>query len=152
MVEFTVPGPPVAAARARFARVGNHVRTYAPKGNVDYTARVRDAFLRQIDDEALAAAPFPRGVPLQIEATFYFPRPKGHFGTGRNADKLKASAPKWHTTKPDVDNCLKLLKDALKGLAWHDDSQIARYGQVEKLYVENNPRTELRISAIDNHP
>jgi Holliday junction resolvase RusA-like endonuclease len=40
----------------------------------------------------------------------------------------------------------------LKGLAWHDDSQIARYGQVEKLYVENNPRTELRISAIDNHP
>jgi Holliday junction resolvase RusA-like endonuclease len=148
MVEFTVPGPPVAAARARFARVGNHVRTYSPGKNVDYMARVRDAFLRQVSDEALSEAPFPRGVPLSIEVVFYFPRPKGHYGTGKNANRVKASAPQFHTTKPDVDNCIKLLKDALKWLAWHDDSQIARYSHIAKVYVESNPRTEIQITAL----
>ena len=34
--------------------------------------------------------------PLKLEVTFFFPRPKGHFGTGKNAGILKATAPLFH--------------------------------------------------------
>lgn len=30
----------------------------------------------------------------------------------------------WHGIKPDSDNCIKSLKDSLKGLVWADDSQV----------------------------
>ena len=31
--------------------------------------------------------------PVRVTLMFRFPRPKGHYGTGRNADKVKDSAP-----------------------------------------------------------
>lgn len=57
-----------------------------------------------------------KGQPLGAEVTFTLPRPKGHYGTGRNADQLKASAPAHpvsHTTG-DVDKLLRLALDALQ--------------------------------------
>lgn len=47
----------------------------------------------------------------------------------------------WVTGKPDVDNITKLISDALNGIAYADDSQIAqlfvtrRYGRSESVYV-----------------
>lgn len=66
--------------------------------------------------------------PCQVEITLYFPRAKGHFGTGKNSAKLKDSAPNYHLKKPDADNCAKAILDALSeksgiGL-WKDDTQV----------------------------
>lgn len=62
--------------------------------------------------------------PVGIVITFVFPRPKGHFGSGKNAARLKASAPKRHTVKPDATKLMRSTEDALKGIVWADDSQI----------------------------
>jgi Holliday junction resolvase RusA-like endonuclease len=63
-------------------------------------------------------------VPIVLEMVFYRPRAASHYGTGRNADLLKASAPAYPATKPDVDKLTRAILDALKGVAWHDDGQV----------------------------
>lgn len=41
----------------------------------------------------------------------------------------------WHTAKPDLDNIIKLVKDALPGIAYDDDAQVVGYpGEPIKLY------------------
>lgn len=70
--------------------------------------------------------------PLVLEARFILARPKGHYGTGRNAGTVKASAPRFPTTKPDTTKLLRCLEDALTGVVWHDDAQIvAQYAWKE---------------------
>lgn len=62
--------------------------------------------------------------PVGLTVEFYLPRPVAHMGTGRNAGQVKASAPIWHITMPDLDKTLRSTGDALTGLAYRDDRQI----------------------------
>lgn len=78
----------------------------------------------------------PLAGPVMVSAVFSLPRPKGHYGTGRNAGQVKASAPPVPSGKPDVDKLARALLDGLTmGGAWSDDAQVVelatmkRYGQ-----------------------
>jgi Holliday junction resolvase RusA-like endonuclease len=53
--------------------------------------------------------------------------------------------------KPDLDNVAKLILDALNGVAWHDDNQIARL-TISKVYGKK-PHTDVEIETIEgvNH-
>lgn len=77
----------------------------------------------------------PLDEPIRLDVTFCMPRPKHHYGTGRNADVLKASATDWHTTKPDRTKLLRSTEDALTGIVWRDDSAIVD-GSLRKIYGE----------------
>lgn len=68
--------------------------------------------------------------PVAVRLAFHFPRPKGHFGTGKNAGTIKASAPRRHIVKPDIDKLERAIYDALTGIVWKDDSQVWK---VEKI-------------------
>lgn len=80
--------------------------------------------------------------PIDLRICFLFLRPKSHFGTGRNAHKLKASAPEYHTKKPDTTKLVRCAEDAMKGIVWADDSQVVCqlpvkvYGQVQGAAIE----------------
>lgn len=58
--------------------------------------------------------------PIKLSLTFHLPRPKNHYG----AKGLKASAMIEHTKKPDLTKLVRCVEDALKGIAWLDDSQV----------------------------
>lgn len=75
-----------------------------------------------------------------IVASFEFvkPRPKSHYGTGRNADTLKDSAPAAPGNRPDVLKLARAAEDALTGVLYHDDSLIVTE-LISKRYC---PRTE----------
>lgn len=78
---------------------------------------------------ALGARPFlpetPLEMPLLLHLEFYFPRPKGHYYSGKRASVLRNASPGYHTGKPDVDNACKAVMDALTILRmWRDDAQI----------------------------
>lgn len=90
----------------------------------------------------------PLAGPLELTIDFYFPRPKGHFGTGKNENVLKASAPIFHTVKPDATKCTRSTEDALTGIAWSDDTQVA-VQTVSKRYVVPGelPGAVIRIRA-----
>ena len=72
--------------------------------------------------------------PLLLTVTFYMPRPKSHYKTGKNAGQLKSNAPFWHTKKPDRTKLLRSTEDAMTGIVWVDDSQVVS-GPVKKIYV-----------------
>jgi len=84
--------------------------------------------------------------PLRVDLYFYLPRPKGHYGTGKNAGRLKVLAPINHTKKPDIDNLRKLITDAMTGIFWRDDSIICE-GTTKKIYSDR-PRTEIFIKIL----
>jgi Holliday junction resolvase RusA-like endonuclease len=84
--------------------------------------------------------------PVEIIARLYFPRPKSHFGTGRNASVLKATAPSFHQSKPDTDKLQRAIGDSLTGVLLRDDSQIVHW-DVWKFYG-NPPRAELELHLL----
>lgn len=62
--------------------------------------------------------------PIRLSLVFYRPRPKGHFGTGRNAGKLKDSAAEYPVQRPDLLKLARAVEDACTTILWADDSQI----------------------------
>jgi len=138
MIEITIPGKPVAKRRPRFARRGKFVTTYNDQETEEgrFLFEVQKQFKNALSDK-----------PLIVVCVFEMPRPKNHYGTGRNTGKLKEGSPKLHTKKPDIDNLIKFVLDCLNGIAWKDDSQIVRI-VAEKSYSEK-PSTLIQIVEVD---
>lgn len=90
----------------------------------DSTTQHRNMVIAELAKEWAGRQPLTG--PVAVKAHFIFRRPKSHFGSGGNADKLKGSAPSAHTNTPDTDKLLRLLGDALTiaGVIG-DDSQIS---------------------------
>ncbi len=94
---------------------------------------------------------------LSFQMTFYVQRPKGHYGTGRNANTLKPSAPALPTVKPDVTKLVRGVEDALTGVVWRDDAQVTdqaackRYGTPERceIVVRFCPPVGMRVRESD---
>jgi len=138
MIEFFVPGKPQALKRHRSTKSGHHY---------DPSAGDKDDFLAK----AMAHRPEePLLGPLLLEVFCYFDRPKSHYGTGKNAGLLKDSAPVYHTSTPDADNILKFVGDALNGIFWRDDRQIA-IARILKTYAAT-PGIQIDILTLkENH-
>jgi len=129
-VKFTVPGDPVAKGRPRVVTNANgDTRTYTPTKTVNAEARILQAW-------ADAGQPQIAGdVPIVIWVYFYLRKPK--------------SAPKkrvYPHYKPDLDNLLKLVLDALTGWMWVDDKQIVNIATYKRYDV--NPRIEIVASRV----
>ena len=77
---------------------------------------------------------------------FYFKRPKAHYKTGKNSNCLRDDAPEYHSSRPDIDNLVKLVGDALNGIFFIDDALISRV-TAHKLYSDK-PRTEIIIIKL----
>ncbi|MFB7115179.1 RusA family crossover junction endodeoxyribonuclease [Streptomyces sp. NPDC056291] len=66
--------------------------------------------------------------PVALSLVFTMPRPRSHFGTGRNARTLRPSAPARPHVPPDLDKLVRATKDALKvGGVYRDDGQVVDY-------------------------
>lgn len=87
----------------------------------------------------------PLSGPLELSIDFIFPRLKGHYGTGKNIDVVKATAPHRHTVKPDATKLTRSTEDALTGIAWRDDAQVA-VQIISKWYAEQGETPGARIT------
>lgn len=93
--------------------------------------------------------------PVCVEITFFFARPKGHYGTGRNCTKLKDSAPSHCTSSlhGDIDKLARCTLDGLArrsgGCVLMDDSLVVVLN-CSKRYAEANetPGALVRITPI----
>lgn len=82
--------------------------------------------------EAMASTIYGGDWPLteavHVGAYFYFIRPKSHYGTGRNSEVLKGTAPDWRPAPPDLDKLQRALGDALtQAGAIRDDALIVSW-------------------------
>lgn len=139
---FVVAGIPKGQPRARARRRGKHASVYHPTDGPDagWRADVTAAALPHRPDQPMSGA-------VAVSLLLTFPRPKSHYGTGRNTTKLRPRAPVDHTSKPDADNAAKLILDQLTELGyWHDDAQVVlltvekRWGWFGECAVTITPR------------
>jgi len=123
---FTVPGVPVGKGRPRFVKATG--RAYTPAKTASYESLIAYAASQAMR----GATPIDAPVGIKVQAVFPIPA---------SWNKKKKAAAHWHTSKPDGDNILKALGDALNGIVWTDDSQVARtsiakvYGDTPGLHV-----------------
>lgn len=141
---FAIPIRAVPGSNRK--KVGKHGNIYdANKGKAGQLATVRLFAAKAVKE---AGWKLTSG-PIWMSVDFILTRPDDHFGTGRNAGKLKPSAPRWPTARnSDRTNLLKSIEDALTGIVWHDDSQVVD-GPPRKIYGSND---EIRITVreLDN--
>jgi Holliday junction resolvase RusA-like endonuclease len=146
VITFTVRGIPAPQGSKRAFRnkhSGRIQQVESSKRVAPWRSDVRDAADHAID--AWTDAGNGQHVlwelltgPVAIELAFRWPRPKGHFGTGRNAGVLKTSAPSWPAGPPDVDKLARAVLDALTGLVFADDAQVVDLG-LRKRYADGEP-------------
>lgn len=79
---------------------------------------------------------------IAITCKFYCPIPTSF--SKRKRERLRGQ---FCLKKPDIDNYIKLVCDALNGIAWEDDNVIANLVAV-KIY-DDNPRTEVHIYYLE---
>ncbi len=149
---FIVYGNPEPRG-SKTAGVGKGGRRFMRDSNPKSYPWMRDvaqaAALAMREQSGLLATALFRGA-LRVDVDFYMPRPKSHFGTGRNAETIRASAPSRPITKPDKGKLERGTLDALEGIVYANDAQVVE-GDSRKFYGEP-ARCEIRVFALDDTP
>ena len=119
-MKFIVNGKPTGKGRPRLSRWG----VYTPNKTVAYENLVKFSYLQATDDKLVNCA-------IKIEIWAYFEPPRSI-----SKKKYNELIGKAYTKKPDIDNIGKSILDALNGIAYEDDNQIAEL-VIHKIYGIN---------------
>lgn len=136
--KFIIPGKAVPKARPRVTKKGF---TYTPKTTKDFEKLVRDSYIAEFGGNSL----FPPQMPLAMVVEFQFQPPKSW---SRQKKKKAIDKEIYPISRPDVDNLLKGVQDALNGVAYPDDSQIIAI-TARKTY-STYEQTRVAIWSINN--
>ena len=115
---FQVPGKPQGKARARTVYNPHlkHSISYTPENDLLYENLIKTMFL-----QAAGGVRFEKGTPVTLRIVARFEPPKSA-SKKRQRQMLSGEIPPLK--KPDIDNIVKVVADALNGAAYHDDTQI----------------------------
>jgi Holliday junction resolvase RusA-like endonuclease len=125
VVRFEVSGKVRGQGRPRFAAVGGRGRAHKSDEDRAWEARIAAAYRRAAGDGLPPAAG-----PVRVRVDVWRALPPSRCRGGR--------AEEPDTFKPDVDNVVKSVLDALSGRAWEDDRQVTF------LTAEKHPREARR--------
>ncbi len=98
--------------------------------------------VKQLDTYKLLKSPLD-GI-IRVKIKFFENPPKN---TPKWKEKLMDMGYIRPVKKPDLDNYIKLLLDALNGIIWVDDRHIIEI-HASKFYTLNTPRIELIVNQI----
>jgi Holliday junction resolvase RusA-like endonuclease len=121
-VEFFVPGKPATAGSKRGfvnKKTGRVIMVPDNERSVPWTTNVQGHALQAMHGKCVASG------PVLLVISFVLDRPKGHYRTGKHAGELRPDAPAFSTSKPDCTKMLRCIEDALTGIVWKDDAQVA---------------------------
>lgn len=129
---FEIEGKIKGKGRPRFSHYGKFVKAYTPEDTVSYENLIKLQF-------RLSCGEWYSELPLKMKITAI------HSVTNSTSKKNKARMLNGElkpTKKPDADNIIKIICDALNKIAYKDDTQIVEldfkkvYGDMEKVVVE----------------
>lgn len=88
--------------------------------------------------------------PIHVLAVFQLQRPRNHYGSGRNATRLKDSAPRYPARMPDLDKLERSTYDALTAAGvWNDDGQIVM-AEISKIWSSTGTAGAfIRVTDLD---
>lgn len=124
-VSFFVPGEVVGKGRPKFTTRRGYAEAFTPAKTTNYENLVKLSF-----QQAYGGFRFPDNAELEMEIVAIFPIPVSY----SNVKKAKMAAGEIAPAKkPDCDNIVKSICDALNLVAYKDDSQITDL-QIVKRY------------------
>ena len=135
-VVFIVPGNPIGKARPRFNSYTR--RTYTLQSTQDYEELVRWIYKAKYGNKMLTGE-------ISVEITAFYKIPKSWSKIRKEQaiyDQLKP------TVKPDCDNIVKIILDAINGIAYKDDAAVTDL-EFHKKYTLSDPRVEVKINGSD---
>lgn len=136
---FTISGPPQGKARPKVVRIKTGASvTYTPDKTVRYEELTRIRYRA-----AARGFKFADDAQVGIQITARYPIPKSKSKRVKAAMLAGQIRP---AKKPDCDNIVKIVCDALNGIAYRDDAQIV-LAQVAKEYGDE-PRTFVRLWEV----
>jgi Holliday junction resolvase RusA-like endonuclease len=142
VVTFTVPGRLKGKARPKvYFRDKSGRPLPFPRAVTPADTVKAELSLAQIASQAMSQAglrPMLGAVSLTVSMRM-MPAPSW--------TKKKLAAAHYVTGKPDFDNVLKLIGDALNGVVWKDDSQIAQIAMVR--YYRRDEEEQTTITATE---
>lgn len=132
-IRLVIPGEPKGKARPRVTQYG----TYTPKATRD-----REAYILACWKAAGAKKLSYPDQGVELEVTACFPVRK----SWSKATRQYLSG-RYHTKRPDLDNVVKLVLDALNGGPFPDDGCVALI-RAEKRWVDGPGRTEIVLRSL----
>lgn len=139
-LKFEVPGSPIGQGRPKFSTINGHAKAYDPEKSRNYKAYVKLLATQAMREQGFTMI----DGPCCLDILAFFEVPKSKSKKFRQAALEGKERP---TKKPDIDNIVKALQDALNGLAYKDDSSIV-YLSVAKYYSEV-PRVEVVLREFE---
>ena len=130
--EFEMSGEIVGKARPRMnTRTG---RAYTPTNTKMYEYALRQWFIREY--------PYFKPIETRVKVTIiaYFDIPKS---TSKKKEAEMLSENISPTKKPDIDNIIKIILDAMNKFAFKDDTQVTKL-EIEKKYAKS-PKIYIKI-------
>lgn len=117
-VTFQVPGKPQGKARARtvMSKKLGHSVSYTPENDLLYENLIKSRFLDQADGFYLET-----GTPVTLRIVARFMPPAS---ASKKKQQEMLAGEILPLKKPDMDNIVKVVADALNGTAYRDDKQI----------------------------
>lgn len=115
---FTVPGRAVPQARPRFTAKNGYARAYEPERCSNYKSFVR---VCAMTDCTLTPENAAYTGPVSLWVYEYRAVPKS-WSKAKREEALNQQL--WPVSRPDTDNVLKCIKDALTGFMYADDAQV----------------------------
>jgi crossover junction endodeoxyribonuclease RusA len=147
-VSFTVRGRPVPqGGLTAYNRGSRAVLTHKRRPELEAW---RDAIATEartaVDDRVLMTG------PVEVLIRFWLPRPRRHYlpaNARRPEPVLRLDAPAYVDTMPDIDKLGRAVLDALSGVVFGDDCQVARL-LVDKRYADGvtGARVTIRPMAV----
>lgn len=136
-VHITVFGEPRPKQRPRFQRTRYGVKTFTPEETVEYENLVRWTYAQKYPHTKLEG---------QITAMIiaYFPIPES---TPKKKRERMMFDDVPHSKRPDIDNVVKAVLDALNKIAYDDDGQVCEL--TARKFYSSYPRLELYLEEME---
>jgi Holliday junction resolvase RusA-like endonuclease len=139
-VTFTIPGPVVGKGRPRATARGGFVQLYTPKKTASYENLVALA----ARDAMAGRDPFQGGVMLNIDFGCQIPA-----SWSRKKQNRALDGDVLPLVKPDIDNVVKTMCDAMNGIVYRDDVQVVTLA-ISKHYT-HKPDARIEVIAFDSY-
>ena len=133
IVHLEIPGEAIGKQRPRATNKGGYVRIYTPKETINYESYVKALFVQNYPEF------IPLDIPLKINIVIIRTIPKSV--SQKIKDKMLSGEIKV-MVKPDLDNVVKTIFDALNRITYTDDNLISEvyakkiYGEIPKVIIE----------------
>lgn len=135
-MDFIVDGKPQGKQRPRFSRISKTV--YTPTKTAKYEKQIAKAYTES------GGKCIPAECYVSVSVSAFFPVPKSYSKKKREDCLERRLRP---DKKPDMDNILKVVLDALNEVAYEDDKQVVELiGR--KYYTESDGYLWVSVSEV----